>query len=418
MSISLDTIEISRFFLATLLLLGSANLFGYLFYRLKMPKTIGEIVGGLLLGPTVFGYFFPSWYNTIFLAQGKLLALVYWFGLILLMFSSGFEVQRAFNKDDKKAVTVITLLSTIIPFVAAWFLIDWINVAPLLGTHANMMALKLIVASSVAVTSIPVISKIFFELGIIQTRFAKIILGIATIHDIILWVFVTIATSLVSSTVVTPLAMVRYVLITLCFFGFALFIIPHILDFLRRHPIRLVPATYEAGFIVFALLFFVVAASYLNVNLVFGAFLAGVVIGYIRNALFKQIRENIKDVSFAFFVPLYFAIVGIKLDLVHHFDLGLFVLFFVVATILQTISVLAAARWLKYSWLSSFNLAVAMNARGGPGIVIATIAFEGGIISETFFVTLVLLAIVTSLLAGTWLRQVIARGHELLQKST
>jgi Kef-type K+ transport system membrane component KefB len=88
----------------------------------------------------------------------------------------------------------------------------------------------------------------------------------------------------------------------------------------------------------------------------------------------------------------------------------------VFATAFAAIGTLVALKLAKEDWLSSFNIAVAMNARGGPGIVLATIAFDLGIINQTFFVTLVLIALVTSLLAGYWFKYVISRGWPLLNR--
>jgi Kef-type K+ transport system membrane component KefB len=109
--------------------------------------------------------------------------------------------------------------------------------------------------------------------------------------------------------------------------------------------------------------------------------------------------------------------VGIKLDLIRHLDIIFVILFVVFAIIVQTIAVIVTSKYfLKYTWLSSFNLAVALNDRGGPCIVLATLAFELGIINENFFVTLVLLAIITSLTAGLWLRYVQSKGLPLLDE--
>src|SRR3989338_9159050 len=102
MAITIDTGTLTRFFIAMLSLLFSAYLFGYLFERLKMPKVVGEIFGGLVLGPTFLGHFFPSIYEDIFLKQGEIIAALYWLGLVLLMFTSGFEIERKLEKRDKK----------------------------------------------------------------------------------------------------------------------------------------------------------------------------------------------------------------------------------------------------------------------------------------------------------------------------
>ncbi len=98
---SLNNLELTRFFFAIVLLLVSALWFGYVFKKFKLPKVIGEIVGGLVLGPTLLGFLAPSAYDWIFKAfneEGKLISIIYWVGLILLMFISGFEIERSFTK--------------------------------------------------------------------------------------------------------------------------------------------------------------------------------------------------------------------------------------------------------------------------------------------------------------------------------
>jgi Kef-type K+ transport system membrane component KefB len=114
----------------------------------------------------------------------------------------------------------------------------------------------------------------------------------------------------------------------------------------------------------------------------------------------------IKSFSLAFFIPLYFALIGFGLDLIHGFSPVFFLVFLVAACGIKALSVYAGARVAGETNGSSWNLAVAMNARGGPGIVVASTAFTAGIIAQPFYAVLVLLAIVTSLLAGAWLERV------------
>ena len=414
MAISIENLELAKFFLAITMLLVSAHFFGYMFSRLKLPKVVGEIFGGLILGPTFLGYFSPDIYNRIFLSQGKLLAIIYWFGLVLLMFSSGFEVERKFSKEDKKNIAGLVMGSTVFPLVFGWAAASFFDLSRLIGPAKNVLALKLIVVASIAVTSIPVLSKIFFDLGIIKTRFAKIVLSTATFHDIILWVIVAVATALVSGASVSLGNISVHVLISLALFAIAMLIAPKIIKFVDNLRLYIIPKNYEAGFIIFILLFFVVISSYFDVNVIFGAFLAGIVVGFIKNPKFQKVKVHVKEFSFALFVPVYFAIVGIKLDLVHHLDLMFVIGFFIFAFAVQGIGVLVTSRLLGYGWKSGLNLAMALNNRGGPGIVVATLAFDLRIINENFFVALVLLAIITSITAGSWLRYAISRKWKLL----
>jgi Kef-type K+ transport system membrane component KefB len=416
-SITLSNLELSRIFFAIVLLLSSGHFFGYLFYKLTLPRVIGEIFGGLLLGPTVLGHFFPQAHNWIFNAfeaEGKLLSIIYWFGLVLLMFISGFELQKSFDKEDRKLIGVTLLGATVIPFMAGWLAPSFYDFSPFLGSKSNMAALTLIIAVAVAVTSIPVISKIFLDLGIINTRFAKIILATATIQDVILWVAVAIATGLVSANNLSQSKIVTTVLITIGFFGLALLVMPKLIGYSNGLRYNLLIKSSASGYVLLICFLFSAVANVLEVNIVFGAFLAGLVIGAMPHDRFSKAKEHIKDISLAFFVPIYFAIVGLRIDLIYQFDLSFFLKFLLFSTTFASIGTLIALKLAKEDWLSSFNITVAMNTRGGPGIVLATVAFDLGIINQTFFVTLVLIAIVTSLLAGSWFKYVISRGWPLL----
>ncbi len=417
-SITLNNLELSRIFLAIALLLVSAHTFGYLFHRLTLPKVIGEIFGGFLLGPTILGYFFPQVHNWIFLAfesEGKLLSFIYWFGLVLLMFISGFEIQKSFDNEDRKLISITMVGSTVIPFLAGWLAPLVYDFSPFLGPKSSMAALTIIIATAVAITSIPVISKIFLDLGIINTRFAKIILATATLHDILLWVAMAIATGLVSTTSYSLTKIITTVLITVTFIALALLVAPKVLRFSNGLKYNLLLKSSPSGYVLLICFLFSTAANALEVNIVFGAFLAGIVIGLMPQERFGKAKEHIKDISLAFFIPIYFAIVGLKIDLIYHFDPLFFLGFLLFATTFAAMGTLSALKLAKEDWLSSINITVAMNARGGPGIVLATVAFDLGIINQTFFVTLVLVAIVTSLLAGYWFKYVISKGWPLLK---
>lgn len=419
MNISLSNLELTRFFFAITLLILFAHTFGHLFHRLKLPRVIGEIAGGLLLGPTVLGFLSPELYKWLFSAseaEGRLISIIYWFGLVLLMFVSGFELQKSFNREDKKIILVLTLGSTVIPFIAGWIAPHLYDFSPYLGEKNNMPALKLIIAIATAITSIPVLSKIFIDLNIMNTSFAKIVLSTATIHDVILWVAMAIATGLVSTESSSLSNILFHVLVTIVFFVVALFIMPKVVKLLNRSEWNLLMKSSVTGYVLFICFLFSAVASFLNVNVVFGAMLAGIVIG-IMPEQFEKERMHIKEVSLAFFIPLCFAIVGLKIDLIHHFDMLFFLGFLLFTTAFQMLSTVGSARLLRKDWLSSFNLGVAMTNRGGPAIVLATVAFELGIINETFFVTLILIAIATSLSAGTWFRFILLKGYPLLSDS-
>ena len=414
---ALSNTDLTMFFLALILLLLFAHCFGYVFQRLSMPKVIGEIVGGLLLGPTCFGLLAPHLSSSIFgsfASEDNILSSLYWLGLVMLMFISGFELQKSLKKGDSKLILAILLGGTIVSFAAGWIAPEFYPTTALIGTARNYLALRIIIGCAVAVTSIPVISKIFLDLHISQTRFAKIIIAVATIEDVILWVAIAIATALVSTQAFSPYTIPVTLLLIGAFFFIALFVLPPFLIFLQRFHAPGLAQNSWAGAALLLCLSLTALANFLNINVVFGALLAGIVLEMISDGQFEKVKGSIKDVALGFFVPIYFALVGFKLDLVHHFDVGFFLLFLLFATFFKMVGTILAARFVGENWLSSLNLGAAMNTRGGPGIVLATLAYSLGIINENFFATLVMVAIITSLMAGYWFKFVLNRQWELL----
>lgn len=414
----LTDFELARFLFAVVLLLAGAHTIGYALQRLLgIPKVIGEIACGLLLGPTLLGNYFPGAYEAIFNAfptEGQLLSSLYWLGLILLMFISGFEVEKSVTKKDRRIIGAILLGSTIIPFAAGWIAANLYDFTPFLGDKGSIFSLQLIIATAAAITSIPVISKIFMDLGILDTRFAKIVLSSATVHDVLLWVVLAIATGVASGAALNVSNIALHVVAVLGFFIFGLLVMPRILAAATRSRFNLIRKSSASGYALLVCLTFALVASVLDVNIIFGAFLAGIVLGRMPNADMGPIKSHIKEVSLGFFVPIYFAIVGLKLDLVQHFDVAFFAGFLLFTSVAQIAGTMLAARVMSYDLLSCFNLGIAMNARGGPGIVLATVAFEAGIINQTFFSALVVIAIVTSLMTGFWLKFVLNKKWPLL----
>jgi Kef-type K+ transport system membrane component KefB len=330
------------------------------------------------------------------------------------MFISGFELQKSLKKGDTKLILAILLGGTVISFGAGWLAPDFYPTASLIGTARNFLAFKIIIGCAVAVTSIPVISKIFLDLHISQTRFAKIVIAVATIEDVILWVAVAIATALVSTQRMSPFTIPLTLLLIGAFFLAVLFVLRPALIFLSRFRILGLTHNMLIAYALFLCLSLAALADILNINVVFGALLAGIVLETSSDGQFEQVKTSIKDVALGFFVPIYFALVGFQLDLLHHFNVGFFLLFLLFATLFKTLGTVLAARFVGENWLSSVNLGAAMNTRGGPGIVLATVAYGLGIINEELFATLVMLAIITSLMAGFWFKFVLNRQWDLL----
>lgn len=398
-----------------LLLVGLAQLLGYFFVRLRQPRVVGEILAGVVLGPALIGRLpFANGLAAAIQHQASILNFVYWLGLLLLMFLSGAETRQLFTRDERREVGWLAIVGTGIPFVLALILGPWLIRPSLAGANGNRISLIIILSVGVAVTSVPVVSKIFADLNILHTRFARLVLGVAVLEDIVLWLALAVATAFAEKTALKPGALSLHLISTIVFFGLGLTLVPRAIKRINKSRFNVIAKNAPVAYAMAVLLGYCVVAGALDVSLVFAAFLAGFAVVHKKRRLFAEALDAIGKVSFAFFIPVYFAIVGLKLDLVRGFSLGMVVAFLVGSCAIKILSVSLAGRFAGFRGLDLINLAITTNARGGPGIVLASVAFDAGIISAQFYTTLVLVAVLTSQIAGAWLDLVLRRGWPLL----
>lgn len=398
-----------------LLLVGSAQLLGHLFVRLRQPKVVGEILAGVVLGPSLLGRFtFGAGFSQAATHQSQIMNFVYWLGLLLLMFLSGAETRQLFTREERREVGWLTIVGTGIPFALGLFLGPWLLRPSLAGPNGSRVSLTIILAVGVAVTSVPVVSKIFADLKILETRFARLVLGVAVLEDIVLWLALAIATATAGKAALNPRQMSYHLFTTVGFFALGLTILPRLVKRINKAQCNILARQSPVAYAIAVMLAYCVVAGALDVSLVFAAFLAGFAVVHKKRRIFAEALDAIGKVSFAFFIPVYFAIVGLKLDLIRGFSLSLTVAFLVASCAVKIASVSLAGRLAGFRGFDILNLAITTNARGGPGIVLASVAFDAGIISPKFYTALVLAAIITSQAAGAWLDYVLRKGWALL----
>ncbi len=399
-----------------LLLVGLAQLLGWVFVKLRQPKVIGEILAGVVLGNAVLGRWpVAARFINSGSHQGDILDFVYWLGLLLLMFLAGAETQQLFTREERREVGWLTIVGTGLPFLLGLLFAPWLIRPSLAGANGNRISLTIILAVGVAVTSVPVVSKIFADLKILHTRFARLVLGVAVLEDIVLWLALALATAMAGKAALHPRQMSYHLLATVGFFVMGLTLLPRAIKRLNKARFNPLPRYSPAGYTIAVLLAYCAMAGALDVSLVFAAFLAGFAVVHKKRRLFADALDAIGKVSFAFFIPVYFAIVGLKLDLIRGVSLWMMVAFIGGTCIAKVLSVALAGRLAGFRGLDLVNLAITTNARGGPGIVLASVAFDAGIISSQFYTTLVVAAVLTSQVAGAWLDHVLRKGWPLLK---
>lgn len=422
----LETLRLAATILALLL---SAHVVGALFAGLRQPRVIGEIVGGLLLGPTLLGVFAPTAGDWLFPKTGLVavaLPILSQVGLLLLMYASGSQLRTFVAAGEKRVVAWLSLAGTLLPLVAGVSYVGLVDTSALTGVAQNSTAFVLVFATAIAIASIPVISRIMLDLGIMQTSFARIVIATAVIDDLLLYLLLAVALSLVSAggsphglVALLPLeagghlAAIVHVLSAVAVVAVVLTAGPRYWRLLASQTAGTKRPLRDAlAHLVFLALVAAICLL-LDVNLMFGSLAAGMVAGRALRDRRAALPRSFEWASLKVFVPLYFALVGVRLDLIHHFDAVYFALFLGFACAVKAVSIYVGARAAGESNASAFNLAAALNARGGPGIVLAAVSYDAGIINENFFAILVLTAIVTSMAAGSWLGRLVRQGHSL-----
>ncbi|MGB2716278.1 MAG: cation:proton antiporter [Vicinamibacterales bacterium] len=372
----MSSAEFGSFSVLLLVLLSTAHLLGDLFSRLRQPRVAAEILAGVILGPSLLGHIAPAVAAAMFNAGAApetlgakyqaIVGFLYNLGLLLLMFASGAEAQGLFRREDRREVGWLGVVGTGLPFVVA------ILAAPLLprdavtGPANHRMALLLVIGIAVAVTSIPVIAKVFHDLEILHTRFARLVLGVAVLEDIVLWGVLAIATALAASATLPTVSIVTTTTATLVFFGLGLTLVPRIMGSITRASWNVFARHAPVGYLVAVLFAFTAVAAALEVNLAFAAFVAGYAL--VRADDLKDARATLNRVSFAVFIPIYFAVVGYQLDVTRTFAFGMVAFVLVAACLAKLVSAGLGARLAGFPWRDSVNLAIVLNARGGPGI--------------------------------------------------
>ncbi|MFA6238867.1 MAG: cation:proton antiporter [Bacteriovorax sp.] len=409
----------SLFFLLLQLFLCllSIQVFSPVFDKLKAPKVFAEIFAGIILGPTIFKNIFPYFYDIIFVNnKDSLIAFggMQELGLLLLMFCSGLEVEMLAKGKEKKLSLVAGFLGVLIPFSLALNSTRFFNLESQLGENGTIDSLKYFFAISCSITSIPVISRIFIDLNLIKTKFATICLSVALIEDFILYalmaMFITIGSASTTPSYLHLLGVeknsiweiISHTILALVLIVSCFKIFPVIILYLRKSSILKRIFLNYLTLSILILLSVSILSIYFGIPSFLGPFLAGIIIGKtpLQNS---DHLEHIKRFSFSTFIPIFFVGIGLKLDLVQAFDFKFFTIFLIFSSIIKISGVILSCLIIKIKRSDAINFGIALNARGGPGIVLASVGLASRFINESYFVTLVLAALITSWFAGFWL---------------
>lgn len=392
-------------------IIGVAGIFGRLFRRIGQPPVMGEMIAGIILGPSVLGFFFPEAMSFLFPASSlETLRLLSQIGVVLFMFVVGMELNVRHVKEKGSAAVMISHASIIVPFIlgAGLSLFLYQDLAPA-GTSFSAFALFIGVAMSI--TAFPVLARILEDRGLSQTHLGSIAITCAAVDDVTAWCILALVIALVQASGIA-VSLVTIVF-TLLFAAAMIFLVrPQ----LRRMVKQATGSHVHTRRLIAAVLVFVLICALLTetigIHALFGAFVAGVVMP--PSTDFRTfLREKLEAFSAAALLPLFFAFTGLRtqVSLLNDWQswalCGLIIL---VAIAGKLGGSMLMSRWAGMNWSQAFSIGVLMNTRGLVELVVLNIGYDLGILSGRIFAMMVLMALVTTFMTGPLLSLVNIRA--------
>jgi Kef-type K+ transport system membrane component KefB len=394
-------------------LLGCALFFGQVMRRFNQPAVLGEMVGGILLGPTILGALFPGFYFWLFQSSPAITGVrdaSIKLGMLFFLFIAGMEVNLSDLRKLGKRAGLIGLAGTLVPLGAGVALV-YLVPREFWGPQVNdyFFAFALFVGMNLANSANPVVARILMDLGLLKAEIGTMVMTATIIDDLLNWtLFAVILRDFAPAGTATTSLPVSIGLV-ICFFvvvlGGGRWLRPRALPWVRRN------VSWPSGFIAVTALLILVAgavAESLGIHAFLGAFLVGAALG--GNGTTSEVHLSIKNFVLSFFAPIYFVSMGLNANFVTNLDVPL-VLLVTGAAFLSKFAGVFLGAWLAGMRLSREVVAIGfgLNARGATGIILAGVGLEFGVIDERIFVTMVVMALVTSLVSGPAIKQVLAK---------
>jgi len=378
-----------------------ARFFGWVCKKIGQPTVIGEIIAGIVLGPSLIGMYFPEFSNALFPTQslGNLQFLSQ-IGLILFMFVIGMELDLKVLKNKAHEAVVISHASIVIPFSLGMGLAYFIyqSFAP---QGVQFLSFGLFLGIAMSITAFPVLARIVQERGLHKTRLGTIVITCAAADDITAWcllaavIAIVKAGSFVSALYIIGLA-VAYVLL----------MIKVVRPFLKRvgdlHSTRENLSKPIVAIFFLTLIISSYATEVIGIHALFGAFMAGAIMP--ENTRFRSIFiEKVEDVALVLLLPLFFVFTGLRTEIGLLNDpylwkvTGLIIL---VAVVGKFVGSALAAKFVGQNWKDSLTIGALMNTRGLMELVVLNIGYDLGVLTPEIFAMMVIMALVTTFMTG------------------
>lgn len=394
-------------FLTLIVVIVVARFVGWIFRKFGHPSVMGEVLGGILLGPSVVGFFFPEFSKAAFHPQSMIfLRHIAELGITLYLFVMGLEINLPRLRHSARSALVISQLSILFPFLLGVGLAGWIfsRYAPV-GVGSAEFAL--FIGVSLSITAFPVLARILADSPLHRTRLGDLALTCAAIDDITAWCLVAVITGIMGATIGAAWMTIG---LTVLYVAFMLFIArPLIEKFIPRleKNAERIPQSLLA-FVVLGALGSATITDLIGIHAFFGAFLFGATIPHDSLAA-RDTTNRLQDFIAILFLPAFFALTGMKTQiglLASTEDWMICGVIIVLAIVGKFGGAYAGARLSGNGHKDSTILGILMNTRGLVELIVLNIGLSVGILTPTLFTMLVIMALVTTFMTGPLLRWV------------
>lgn len=390
---------LSILLLQVLTILIAARIVGFIFNKIGQPTVIGEIVAGIILGPSLLGMYFPEYLEFLFpLDSMKPLQLISQIGLILFMFVIGMELDLSVLRNKAYDALIISHASIIIPFALgmglAYFIYE--EYAP---DNIGFISFALFIGIAMSITAFPVLARIVKERKLTKTKVGTIVITCAAADDVTAWFALAVVIAIVKAgSVASALYTIAMSL------GYLLFMIKVVRPILLKYT----PSdkkTFSKSLISIYFIVLVVSASateIIGIHALFGAFIAGLIIPENLN-LRNSFVDKVEDVATILLLPLFFVCTGLRTQISLISGVHLWLLtgaIIMVAIAGKFLGSAITARYIGQSWKNSLMIGTLMNARGLVELVVLNIGYDLGVLSPLVFSMLVIMALFTTFMTG------------------
>ncbi len=398
--------------LATLLVAG--RLCGELLQRLGQPSVMGQILAGVVLGPSVLGGLLPGVEQALFppgAAQKSMLDALSQLGILLLLLMTGTETDLAVFRDARRTALSISIGGIVVPFACGLALGTWLP-ASLLPDPGRRLITTVFLGTALSISSVKIVALVVRDLNFLRRTVGQVIVAAAIIDDTIGWIIMSVTFGLAAHSSLDLVAVTRSVLGTAVFLGLAFTVgrrvVFSVIRWVNDHFLSEMPVI--TAILVITLLF-ALSTEAIGVHLILGAFVAGILIGQ-SPLVSERINEQLRGLIVALFMPVFFALAGLRTDVAslgHRELLLLTGALIVVASIGKFSGAFVGGRVGGLTWRESLAVGCGMNARGSTEVVVASIGLSVGVLNRDLYTAIVAMAVVTTLAMPPMLRSSLRR---------